>query len=64
MTLWSVCYDQSLMAKPVQTGLVRSIGRLDLVAITINAVIGAGIFGLPARVFNLVGDFSVIAFLV
>jgi amino acid transporter len=52
------------MAKSVQAGLVRSIGRLDLVAVTINAVIGAGIFGLPARVFGLIGDFSVIAFLV
>ncbi len=52
------------MAKTVQTGLVRSIGRLDLVAVTINSVIGAGIFGLPARVFGLIGDFSLLAFLV
>jgi APA family basic amino acid/polyamine antiporter len=52
------------VAKTVQTGLVRSIGRLDLVAVTINAVIGAGIFGLPARVFGLAGDFSLLAFLV
>ena len=59
-----VCYDQSLVAKTEQTGLIRSIGRLDLVAVTINSVIGAGIFGLPARVFGLVGDFSLLAFLV
>lgn len=52
------------MAKIVQSGLVRSIGRLDLVAVTINSVIGAGIFGLPARVFGLVGDYSLLAFLV
>ena len=52
------------MAKTVQTGLVRSIGRLDLVAVTINSVIGAGIFGLPARVFGLIGDFSLLAFVV
>jgi basic amino acid/polyamine antiporter, APA family len=47
-----------------QEGLVRSIGRWDLVAVTINSVIGAGIFGLPARVFGLTGDFSLLAFLV
>jgi APA family basic amino acid/polyamine antiporter len=52
------------MTKSAQAGLVRSIGRVDLIAVLINAVIGAGIFGLPARVFGLIGDFSVIAFLV
>lgn len=50
--------------KRAQSGLVRSIGRVDLVAVTINSVIGAGIFGLPARVFGLVGDYSILAFLV
>ncbi len=43
-------------------GLVRSIGRTDLIAVTINAVIGAGIFGLPGRIFGLIGDFSLVAF--
>jgi amino acid transporter len=43
-------------------GLVRGIRRWDLVAITINGIIGAGIFGLPARVFSLIGPYSVIAF--
>jgi APA family basic amino acid/polyamine antiporter len=52
------------MTTPAHPGLVRSIGRLDLVAVTINAIIGAGIFGLPAKVFGLIGNFSVIAFLV
>jgi amino acid transporter len=42
--------------------LVRSIRRWELVAITINAVIGAGIFGLPSRVFALVGPWSLLAF--
>src|SRR5882757_5911790 len=37
--------------------------RLDVVAVTLNAVIGAGIFGLPAKVFALVGDYSLLAFL-
>ncbi len=52
------------MAKSDSSALVRSFGTIDVVAVTINAVIGAGIFGLPARIFGLVGDFSVIAFLV
>jgi basic amino acid/polyamine antiporter, APA family len=63
LSLSAGCYDESLMAKPAQVGLVRSIGRLDLIAATINAVIGAGIFGLPARIFGLIGDYSVLAFL-
>lgn len=44
------------------TGLVRGIRRWDLVALGINFVIGAGIFGLPARVFSLSGSASVIAY--
>src|SRR5690349_21281636 len=52
------------MANSAQPGLIRSLGRVDLVALIINAVIGAGIFGLPARIFGLVGDFSIVAFIV
>jgi basic amino acid/polyamine antiporter, APA family len=44
-------------------GLVRSIRRWDLVALTINAVIGAGIFGLPSKAFALVGSWSIVSFL-
>ena len=33
-------------------------------AVAINAIIGAGIFGLPSRVFALVGSYSLIAFVV
>src|SRR5262249_38188251 len=44
-------------------GLVRGIGKWDLVAFTINAVIGAGIFGLPAKAFSLIGSYSLIAFI-
>jgi amino acid transporter len=43
--------------------LVRSIRKWDLVAVTINAVIGAGIFGLPSKIYALVGDYSLPAFL-
>jgi amino acid transporter len=42
--------------------LVRGIRRWDLVAITINGIIGAGIFGLPAKVYSLIGTYSLIAF--
>jgi basic amino acid/polyamine antiporter, APA family len=43
-------------------GLVRGIRRWDLVAITINGIIGAGIFGLPSKVYSLIGTYSIVAF--
>jgi amino acid transporter len=43
-------------------GLVRGIGRWDLAALVVNGVVGAGIFGLPSRVFALTGTYSLIAF--
>lgn len=52
------------MQKTSPEGLVRGIRRWDLVALTINGVIGAGIFGLPARVYALIGSYSLIAFIV
>jgi amino acid transporter len=48
--------------EPAKEGLVRRIRRWDLVAITINGIIGGGIFGLPAKVFSLIGSYSLIAF--
>src|SRR5256714_9127075 len=45
-------------------GLVRGIRRWDLVAVTINGIIGAGIFGLPSKVYALIGSYSLIAFIV
>lgn len=42
--------------------LVRGIGRWDLTAIIINTIIGAGIFGLPAKVHALIGTWSLVAF--
>jgi len=47
-----------------QKGLVRGIGRWDLVALTINSIIGAGIFGLPSKIYGLAGVWSVLAYLV
>ncbi|HEY6404236.1 MAG TPA: amino acid permease [Blastocatellia bacterium] len=46
----------------MQKGLVRGIRRWDLVAVTINGVIGAGIFGLPSKVYAQIGPYSLIAF--
>lgn len=45
-----------------EADLVRGIRRWDLVALTINGIIGAGIFGLPSRVYALIGTYSLIAF--
>src|SRR5215216_62382 len=52
------------MVQPTQEGLVREIGRWDLVAVAINGIIGAGIFGLPSKVFAQTGAYSLIAFIV
>src|SRR5258706_2950472 len=49
---------------PKTEGLLRGIRKWDLVAVAINAVIGAGIFGLPSKVFALIGSYSLIAFVV
>src|SRR5258708_20812241 len=50
------------MSAPVESGLLRSIGRWDLVAVVLNGVIGAGIFGLPSKIFALVGQYSLSSF--
>ncbi len=42
--------------------LVRGIGRWDFTAIVINGIIGAGIFGLPGKVYAQIGSYSLIAF--
>lgn len=52
------------MKHAVATGLVRGLRRRDLVALVINLIIGAGIFGLPARVFALAGTYSLLAYAV
>jgi APA family basic amino acid/polyamine antiporter len=50
------------MAQPTQEGLLRGIRRWDLVAIAINGIVGAGIFGLPSEVFSRIGPYSLFAF--
>ena len=52
------------MQNQSEADLVRGIRRWDLVAITINGIIGAGIFGLPSKVYALIGTYSLIAFVV
>ena len=41
--------------------LVRALGRWDLVAFVINGIVGAGIFGLPAKVHALLGAWGIVA---
>lgn len=43
--------------------LVRAIGRWSLVALTVNCVIGSGVFGLPSVIAGLIGRASVWAVL-
>jgi amino acid transporter len=50
------------MTHQTQTGLIRGIRRWDLVAVAINGIIGAGIFGLPSQVYAKIGPYSLIAF--
>lgn len=45
-------------------GLVRRLKRWDLVALVLNAIIGAGIFGLPATAFQRTGAYSLVAYAV
>jgi len=54
--------DSSALAKVSPEGLQRGIRKWDLVAVAINGIIGAGIFGLPAKVYALIGTYSLIAF--
>jgi amino acid transporter len=48
----------------LKPGLIRSMGRGDLIGVVINGVIGAGIFGLPSKVFALAGPYSLVSFAV
>lgn len=44
--------------------LNRGIQKWDLVLMIINSIIGAGIFGLPSKVFRLTGVYSIAAFVI
>jgi amino acid transporter len=54
----------SALAPAAHAGLLRRIRRWDLVALVLNCVIGAGILGLPSRVFALAGTYSLVAYVV
>jgi basic amino acid/polyamine antiporter, APA family len=47
-----------------EEGLVRVIGRWSLAALTINSILGSGIFGLPSEVAELLGRWSPLAVIV
>jgi amino acid transporter len=49
-------------AQAIQLRTGARYPSLGPAAITINGVIGAGIFGLPAKVYALIGSYSLIAF--
>jgi APA family basic amino acid/polyamine antiporter len=52
------------MERTAKASLVRGLRKWDLVALVINSIIGAGIFGLPSRAFALAGTYSLLAYLV
>ena len=47
--------DANEVVSPDRVSLVRSLGRWGLTALTINCVVGAGILGLPGKVYALAG---------
>lgn len=51
------------MEKVSEEGLVREIRQWGLVGIVMNSMIGSGIFVLPAKAFGLIGNYSLLAFL-
>ena len=53
-----------IMKQTIQQGLVRRIRRWDFLALTINVMVGAGIFGLPSKIYGLTGVWSVLAYLI
>lgn len=50
-------------AGALSTGLLRGVGLPALIAVMINAIVGAGIFGLPSKVHALAGPHGLFAFL-
>lgn len=50
------------LATPSRSGLIRGILRADLLALLLNAIVGASIFGLPSQLYRLSGTYSLLAF--
>src|SRR5262249_25368389 len=53
-----------IMEQTTQKGLIREIRRWDIVAMIINMIVGAGIFGLPSKIYSLTGTWSLLAYLI
>ena len=51
----------SAPAPAESAGLLRVVGRWDMVALVINGIVGAGIFGLPQKVHALLGAWGLLA---
>src|SRR5690348_18423689 len=49
-------------ASPGGSGLARAVPRWHLVALMVNGIVGAGIFGLPSQVHALAGPWGLAAF--
>lgn len=49
--------------QPTSEGLIRAVRRWDIVGLTVNGVLGAGIFGLPAVAFAKLGVYSLGGFI-
>ena len=52
---------ETVPEKTPSEGLVRAIGRWSLAALTVNCIIGSGVFGLPSVLASLLGRASVVA---
>ena len=53
--------NKSVLETASSEGLVRAIGRWSLAALTVNCIIGSGVFGLPSVLASLVGRASILA---
>jgi amino acid transporter len=56
--------EEKYITTTASTSLKRGIQKWDLVLMIINSIIGAGIFGLPSKIFQLTGVYSLAAFFV
>src|SRR5829696_3203577 len=54
--------NSSLQSEEQGNSLKRGIHQWDLVLLIINSIIGAGIFGLPSKIYALTGVYSLVAF--
>jgi basic amino acid/polyamine antiporter, APA family len=52
---------QRVQERTSEEGLVRAIGRWSLAALTVNCIIGSGVFGLPSVLAGLLGRASILA---